>query len=178
MNFAARNSQTIRISALGQVRKFLYRYFKPGMVMLHSGRRFGLNRLKIYSLAALIISLVFACDMYDREDKDWKNDVTFVVFDETECPVYVFIDGQEKGYINAGENLTEPDYGQGVHLLQAFPWDDKKNACDLIYTPFLANGTEFQWKILATSPCSVCEPTPTPPPEGTYTPSPTPSPKP
>jgi hypothetical protein len=127
----------------------------------------------VYLLATLLVCLT-ACDIYESEEDDWPNDVTISIVDLTECPLDIFIDGQEKGRLESGETFSEGEFGQGVHLLEAYAWNDTRNSCEVIYTHSLENNETFQWEILSEGNCGECDPTPTATPEATPTPTPTP----
>ncbi|MBN1355169.1 hypothetical protein JXA40_02750 [bacterium] len=126
------------------------------------------------SIAALC--LLPGCDVFEREESDWPNNVTLTVTDLTECPLDLFVDGDEKGRLEPGESFSGDEFGQGVHLLEAFSWNDDKAACDSIYTDNLNKEDHYKWDILPGSPCGTCDPTPTPSPETTSTPTITPTP--
>lgn len=134
----------------------------------------------VLTLGAVIFSLI-GCDIYDSENKDWVNEVTIRILNSTMCPLDVFIDGQSEGRIEPGETAEETDMGRGIHLLEAYPWNDEQHSCDAVYTDNLESGSMFEWEITVQSACNICDPTPTPMPEMTPTPggdmTPTPAPE-
>ena len=130
----------------------------------------------IFFIGFLLLLLLFlGCDIYDGENKNWPNEVTIDVYNYTDCPLTLHIDGQNKGEFAPGEAFENSKFGHGVHFLEIFPWNDQRYFCDSRYTPDLKNGGIFLWEITADAPCGHCDPTPTPNPEGTNTPTPTPA---
>ncbi len=120
----------------------------------------------------IIIVFLFGCDIYDKENKDWPNEVTLTIINHTACPLNFRIDGEDKGEFEPGESFDNNDYGKGIHLLEAYPWNNSRYYCDSEYTPELKNGDIFEWEITSASACNQCDPTPTPPAEPTATPGP------
>ena len=129
------------------------------------------------SLVAILI-LFATCDIYKSKNDDWPNDVTLSITDLTVCPLDIFVDGNEKGRLESGESFSEGEFGQGVHLLEAFAWNDDKLACDYTYTGDLKKKESFHWDVFPEGSCGTCDPTPTPTPEATSTETPVPSPQP
>lgn len=123
-------------------------------------------------IVTLVIGLV-SCDIYEDENKDWENRVTIRVTNLTTCPVDFLLDGLEKDQLDPDETYTQENIGQGVHFLEAYPWNNPNDACANVLTPDLRNHDSFDWDILSTSNCGVCDPTPTPAPSATPTPAPT-----
>ena len=120
----------------------------------------------------VFVLLLIGCDIYEKENKDWPNEVTINVNNLTNCLVDLYLDGLEITSLNPGESYLEEDAGQGVHLIVAFPWNDERNYCDLKYTSDLKNGDYFRWNISPIDGCGTCDPTPTPEPTVTPTPEP------
>lgn len=125
-------------------------------------------------LILLGIILLFGCDIFENENEDWKNDVTISIVNLTVCPLDIYIDGRDKDRLESGEDLSDDNYGEGIHLLEAYPWNDVRESCEMVYTGKMKNGEIFNWEILPENECGECDPTPTPVP--TTTPNVTPSP--
>lgn len=131
-------------------------------------------RLLIYSFIITGFAIILiCCDIYENENKDWENEVTIYFKNLTHCPVEYYLDGVSKGEIDPEEDFLEDELGQGIHLLEAYPWNDEQHACDFFYTEHLKSSARFDWILDASSPCDVCKPTPTPAPTSVISPSPT-----
>ena len=113
----------------------------------------------------------YRCDVYKDENKNWENKVTIYFKNLTICPVQYYLDGIKKGQIESGLDYTADDLGQGVHLLEAYPWNDTQFNCSFIYTPELKNKERYEWLLETSSSCNTCDPTPTPSPTQTPTPA-------
>ncbi len=118
--------------------------------------------LVILILFTSVFLLLVSCDIYESEEKDWENDVTVHIINETICPVDIRLNGADKDTANPGETLELEDIGQGVFYLEAYPWNDDFHACNGIYTDELKNGDLFIWTIDLDNPCATCDPTPQP----------------
>lgn len=137
-----------------------------------------MNKRVFSSILPLLILVVIGlgCDIFEDEERDWKNEVTIKIFNDSNCLVDVKINGTEMGSLNPGEEIEEEDLGQGVHFLEAYPWNDAQFSCASNTSPELNTGDSYQWTITNETACGVCEPTPTPAPE-TPTPTATPTPE-
>ncbi|GEM_PF-5246600 len=127
-------------------------------------------------LGIMWITGFVSCDIYEDENKDWENRVSIRVTNLTQCPIDFLLDGIEKDELSPDETYTADRIGQGVHFLEAYPWNDPNVACASVLTPDLRNHDSFDWNILETTSCGICDPTPTPAPTATETPAPTPTP--
>ncbi len=119
---------------------------------------------------AFLLMLV-GCDLFE-DDGDWDNDAVIRVYNESDCLFKLHIDGINQESMNPGDEFEKTDVNRGVHLLEAYPWNDSQFSCEEVYTPYLQSGQIFEWIVTNEGDCGDCLPTPTPPPV-TPTPSPT-----
>jgi hypothetical protein len=126
----------------------------------------------------LIVVWIYRCDIYEGENKKWKNEVTVYFANYSDCPVYFYVDGTDEGRVEMQTDFTATGLGQGIHFLESYPWNDSQHACDTIYSPKMKNGETFNWEVTTTSPCTTCPATPTPTPTETPTPETTTTPSP
>jgi hypothetical protein len=131
--------------------------------------------LQISLMTGLITTALFLyrCDVYKSENKEWENKVVIYFKNLTVCPVLYYLDGSEKDQIEPGLDYTAEDVGQGVHFLEAYPWDDTQFSCSFVYTPELKNKDRYEWILDSSTACNICNPTPTSAPTSTPTPEPT-----
>jgi len=125
------------------------------------------------SIIGCIIMLVSGCDLYEDEPGDWSNDVMLRVINESTCLIDVLIDGDQEDTLEPGEQMEKEEAGRGIHLLEAYPWNDEQFSCDSTLTPDLKTGEVFEWTVTDAGDCGDCDPTPTPEP-ATPTPTATP----
>lgn len=121
-------------------------------------------------IIACALCLATGCDLYEDESGDWSNEVVLRVINESTCLIDVLIDGDVEDSLQPGESIEKDEAGRGVHLLEAYPWNDEQFACDSIFTPDLNPGESFDWTVTDAGGCGACDPTPTPQPA---TPTPT-----
>ncbi|MCD4653783.1 hypothetical protein K8T06_07590 [bacterium] len=125
-------------------------------------------------LAVVIVMVIAGCDIYEDEDGDWENGVVIKISNTSNCLIDFKIDGNSYDSLNPGEDMEEDQLGRGIHLLEAYPWNDEQFSCAFVFTPDLASDETYEWTIDNDTGCGSCDPTPTSPP-ATPTPSPTPS---
>jgi len=136
---------------------------------------FGMKKYFFLLIAIIFLTaaLIAGCDIYENENGDWANEVTLKISNTSNCLFDLKIDGTSYGSMNPGDEIEENEFGRGIHLIEAYPWNDEQFSCDFVYTPNLSSGEIFEWNVTNDGGCQSCEPTPTPAPE-TPTPSPTP----
>ncbi len=155
----------------GEVRKLLKTVLESGGVL--EVLKMSLSGKLLLGVLVFTI-LLMSCDIYEDEKDDWPNDVTVIVYNYSECLVDVQLDGGSAEGLNPGESKQYDELGQGVHFIEAYPWNDSKHSCDSVFTDELANDELFECEITTESACNVCDPTPTPDLVSTPTPTGTP----
>jgi hypothetical protein len=134
----------------------------------------GFLKIPVICIVAAGFVFCIGCDLFENDGDDWENDVTIKVFNDSDCLVDFFIDGVNQTVLNPQDEFDKSDLNRGIHLLEAYPWNDAQFSCDRIYTDTMENGDVFEWVISNNGDCGQCLPTPTPIPE---TPTPTPTPE-
>lgn len=134
------------------------------------------NKANIFLISLTIpvlVVVISGCDLFKNEGGDWKNDVTIRVENNSDCLVDLYIDGVNETSMSPLDEYEKSNLNRGIHLLEAYPWNDEQFSCDHIFTPDMASDQTFDWLITNDNGCGQCDPTPTSVPD-TPTPSPTP----
>lgn len=127
----------------------------------------------LIAMAIIPIALIAGCDLYENEGGDWENEAIIRVRNESGCLLNLYVDGVNEVSMNPADEYEKTDLNRGIHLLEAYPWNDEQFSCDRTYTDDMKNGQVFEWQITNEHGCGQCDPTPTSAPD-----TPTPSPEP